>query len=152
MTRRNRRHTRTSTRLAQLLQNWLDTQPAPRGEVLTGDAAFWLSRDPDTLVGIDVAYISADLANRTPDTVSIIDGIPTLTVEILSPSDKHEDVVEKIELYLQSDVQVVWVVDPDLRTVVVHRPDTAAVMFNHEQEITAEPHLPGFKVSVAEFF
>ena len=71
---------------------------------------------------------------------------------ILSPSDKHEEIVEKIELYLTTGVAMVWVVDPDLRTVAVHRPDTAPVLFNVLQELTAEPHLPGFRVPVAEFF
>lgn len=152
MTRRNRRHTRTSTRLAQLLQNWLDTQPSPRGEILTGDAAFRLARNPDTLVGIDLAFISSNQAARTPDTVSFIDGAPVLAIEILSPSDKHEEIVEKIELYLTSGVALVWVVDPDLRTVAVHRPDAAPVLFNVLQELTAEPHLPGFRVPVSELF
>lgn len=152
MTRRNRRHTRTSTLLAHFLQDWLQRQPQPRGEVLTGDAAFRLARNPDSVVGIDLAYISAEVASQTPDNVSVIDGIPILTVEILSPSDKHEEIVEKIELYLQSGVQLVWVVDPDLRTVSVHRPDAAPALFNHLQELTAEPHLPGFCVPVAELF
>lgn len=152
MTRRNRRHTRTSTRLAQLLQNWLDTQPPPRGEVLTGDAAFRLARNPDSLVGIDLAYISAEQAAHIPDAVSFIDGAPILAIEILSPSDKHEEVVEKIELYLSTGVALVWVVDPDLRTVAVHRPETAPILFNVLQDLTAEPHLPGFRVPVSELF
>lgn len=152
MTRRNRRHTRTSTLLAHVLQDWLRRQPLPRGEILTGDAAFRLARNPDTLVGIDLAYISAEQAARIPDAVSFIDGAPVLAIEILSPSDKHEEVVEKIELYLSTGVALVWVVDPDLRTVAVHRPETAPVLFNVLQDLTAEPHLPGFRVPVSELF
>ena len=34
----------------------------PRGEVLSGEAAFRLRRDPDSTFGIDLAYISAEMA------------------------------------------------------------------------------------------
>jgi Uma2 family endonuclease len=47
---------------------------------------------------------------------------------------------------------VVWIVDPDLRTVTVHRPQTPPVLFNTLQELTCEPELPGFKVPVAHLF
>src|SRR5437879_4892815 len=66
MSERNRRHARIVGKLGQLLQNWLVQQAEPRGEVLVGDAGFRLRRKPDTTVGIDVAYISAELSAATP--------------------------------------------------------------------------------------
>jgi Uma2 family endonuclease len=152
MTTRCRRHARTTTRLARLLENWLVCQPMPRGEVLTGDAGFRLRRAPDTTAGIDVAYISAQLARQTPEDVSLIDGAPILAVEILSPSDTHERVVEKIELFLEAGVPVVWIVDPDLKTVTVYRPVAEPVLFNASQELSGDPDLPGFQLRVAELF
>src|SRR5829696_2645871 len=65
ITRRNRRHSRTEANLAYFLGHWLRQQPEPRGEVLDGEAGFRLRRDPDTTVGIDVAYISAELSAST---------------------------------------------------------------------------------------
>ena len=59
---------------------------------------------------------------------------------------------EKIKLYLTTGVALLWIADPDLRTVAAHRPDTAPVLFNILQELTAESHLPGFRVPVAELF
>jgi hypothetical protein len=47
---------------------------------------------------------------------------------------------------------VVWVVDPEFRTVMVHRADAEPIGLNVTHEIDAEPHLPGFKVQVARFF
>jgi hypothetical protein len=44
------------------------------------------------------------------------------------------------------------VVDPYIRAVVVHRPGKEPEMFTVSQELTAEPHLPGFRVSVAKIF
>ena len=37
MTKRNRFHSSIMVRVAQLLANWLDQQPKPRGQVLCGE-------------------------------------------------------------------------------------------------------------------
>ena len=63
-----------------------------------------------------------------------------------------QDVMGKIEEYLQTGVKLVWCVEPTLSTVTVYRPDAAPATFNLHDEITAEPHLPGFRVAVAEIF
>lgn len=152
MTRRNRRHTRSAGNLATLLGAWKNQLHAPRGEVLVGEAGFRLQRDPDTTVGIDVAYVSPELAARTPDDVFLIDGAPVLAVEILSPSDTHEDVTEKIRLLLNHGAQVVWIVDPDLRTITVHRPQNEPVLFNAAQELVGDTELPGLRFRVADLF
>jgi hypothetical protein len=36
--------------------------------------------------------------------------------------------------------------------VTVHRPGAEPELFNVRQEISAEPHLPGFRVPVARIF
>ena len=152
MTRRNRRHSRVTSKLAQALQNWLDRQPLPRGEVLTGDAGFRLRRDPDTAVGVDVAFISADMAANIPDDVFLIDGAPSLAVEILSPSDKHEDITDKVREYLKSGVKLVWIVDPDFQTVTVHQAGAEPALFNRQHELSGGAVLAGFQVPVGELF
>src|SRR4051812_15323904 len=65
MTRRNRFHSYTMTRVARFLDEWREDRPAPNGQVLTGDAGVRLLRDPDTTFGVDVVYVSADVLNRT---------------------------------------------------------------------------------------
>jgi len=152
MTRRNRLHSGVTVNVAYLLEAWRRLQPKPRGEVLGGEAGFRIRRNPDTTVGIDVAYISPDLAARTPRDAKLVDGPPTLAVEILSPSDTHEEITDKVEEYLAVGVPLVWVIDPKFRTVEVHRPGAEPEQFNTRQELTAEPHLPGFRVPVSEIF
>ena len=85
LTVRNRWHSRVLTRVAKILDNWLDHQPEPRGEVLGGEAGCLLRRDPDTVVGLDVVYVSAEVAARKPNDTTLIDGVPTLAVEIAFP-------------------------------------------------------------------
>lgn len=152
MTRRSRRHCRVSSKVTTAIEVWNSTRPEPRGEVLVGEAAFRLTADSDSGVGIDVAYVAPELISETDDDAFEIVGPPILAVEVLSPSDQHRDIVEKIELYLESGVLLVWVIDPDLRVVHVHRPNEEPVSFNIRQQLTAEPHLPGFQIAVADLF
>lgn len=152
LTYRNRRHSRLEAVIAQMLRNWLAQQPWPRGEVYAGDAGCILSRNPDVLVGIDVAYVSADMVARQSEATTMLEGVPTLAVEILSPSDTQQDIDEKLAKYLGAGVPLVWLVDPTDQTVVVYRPRAAPELFNIHAELTAEPHLPGFRVPVAKIF
>src|SRR5438477_7121804 len=112
MTVRNRWHSRIMARLAHLLESWLEGQPEPRGSVLCGEAGVRLRRDPDTTVGIDVVYVSAEVAARQSDETTLIEGVPVLAVEILSPNDTQAEINEKIDDYLAAGVAVVWVSDP----------------------------------------
>jgi len=72
-------------------------------------------------------------------------------VEILSPSDTHEEIVEKIGEYLEAGT-VAWLVDPDFRNVTVYRPGKDGEFFNARQELLGEPYLPGFRVPVVRLF
>ena len=75
-----------------------------------------------------------------------------LAVEVLSPSDTHEDVTAKVDQYLAVGVPLVWIVDPHFRTVTVHRPGQQPDFFTTDDDLTAEPHLPGFQIAVRRFF
>ena len=144
------RHSRAETELAPSWRPGAGPARAARRGRLR-EAGFRLSRDPDSTVGIDVAYVSAEVAAREPD-AAYFEGPPVLAVEILSPSDTLEDIDEKVELYLEMGVAIVWVVHPRFRTVTVYRPGADPVMFSGTQELTAEPHLPGFRVQVDRLF
>ena len=151
MTLRNHMHGEVVANVVHVLKSWNGGQPRPRGLVSGGDTGFRLSRDPDVVVGPDVAYASAELIARTPRTPTFYDGPPLLAVEVLSPSDRHEEVVEKVQLYLDAGV-VVWVVDPDFRWVSVHRPGFEPEVFNASAELVADPYLPGLRATVAAIF
>ena len=149
-TMRNRRHSRVETRVAKFLDNWLDDQPEPRGQIVSGEAGFRLSRNPDTSVGIDVAYVSAEVIAATPASSTFFEGPPILAVEILSPSDTQEAIDDKVALYLELGVLFVWIINPRFRTVTVHRPGDEPELFNVLQELSGEPHLPGLRIRVAD--
>ncbi|MBL8799378.1 MAG: Uma2 family endonuclease [Planctomycetia bacterium] len=152
MTVRNRWHSRIIIRIGYLLECWLIRQPEPRGAVLGGEAGCRLRRSPDSTVGVDVIYISPELAAKNPNDTTLIDGVPILAIEILSPNDTLEQITEKVTEYLDAGVLMVWLVNPYDHTVVVHRPGLAPEMFNQRQELSGDPHMPGLRVPVAEIF
>jgi len=149
---KGRQHAQTEANIAGLLGSWIKAQPKPRGEVLSGECGFQIRANPDTTVGIDVAYISRETAAATAKDAVLIDRPPILAVEILSPSDKQEDILDKVRDYLEGGVKLVWVLEPAIRTICVYRPDVPPMMLNDTQELRGEGHLRGFKVKVAEVF
>src|SRR5262245_22230127 len=152
MTIRNRWHSRIMVRVSYPLERWLEQQQEPRGSVLCGEAGVRLRRDPDTTVGVDVAYVPADVTALQTDETSLIEGVPLLIVEILSPNDTQEQIDEKVETYLGTGVRLVWVVDPHDRTVLIYRPGAEPEFVNIRQELSGDPELPGFRVPAAQLF
>jgi len=99
-----------------------------------------------------VAYVSPELAAATPRSKAFFEGAPTIAIEILSPSDKQEDVDDRIDTYLKSGVPLIWIIQPGFSTVTVYRPDDVPKLYTIRDEITTEPHLPGFRAAISEIF
>ena len=145
-------HSETEVNIAFHLKLWIRQQAIPSGRVFGGEAGFCLRREPLTKVGIDVAYVTTEQMAATLPGASYIEGAPLLAVEIMSPSDDFEGTTDKSEAYLQAGVALGWRVEPALKFLTVFRPDAAPRAFGMGDELTAEPHLPGFRVAVAEIF
>lgn len=48
---------------------------------------------------------------------------PLLVVEILSPTQGYQTVMEKVEAYFANGVKSCWIVSPPFRTITILRPD-----------------------------
>jgi Uma2 family endonuclease len=100
----------------------------------------------------DVSVIRQErLAKLDPD-LGLMPIHADLAVEVLSPTDFAYDVAAKIDEYLRNGFPLVWVVEPNTRTVVVHRADGSVTKLRDNDEITGESALPDFRCKVAEFF
>ena len=78
---------------------------------------------------------------------------PDLVVEVVSPSDRSEDIDRKVEMYLDAGVPLLWVVFPYPRTVRVHPGKGGKpYLLTDADEIDGGDVLPGFKCRVADFF
>jgi Uma2 family endonuclease len=156
MTMRNKHHTRAESKVSYHLEAWVQSQPAPRGSVYSGEVGVLLREEPELSVGIDVVYLNAEQAERNEgvgdDDTTILLAPITLAVEILSPSDTLENIHRKLDWYAECAVPVVWTINPYLRTVTVHRPGLPPDTFNETQELDGGAELPGFRVPVAGLF
>lgn len=152
MTTRGPRHTRVMSRLSFLLWNWLQAESKLVGGVDSGEVRCRLRKDPNEIVGIDVGVWLGPEFVEPPVEPPFYDAPPVLAIEILSPTDTHERVIEKLRRYLDTGVPNVWLVDTDLRAVTVCRSDAEPVLFNSRQTIANQPELPGLELPVAEIF
>lgn len=151
MTIRNRFHAEVESAIAEALRAWRRTQTPPLGKVVSGGAGFRLRGAEDSAVGIDVAYVSPEMAAAVGPKQLLFEGPPVVAVEILSPSDTFGEVAEKVELYMEVGA-VCWVVDYKARTVVVHRAGIGSEALDDDDELIGDPYLPGFRAPVAQFF
>jgi prevent-host-death family protein len=67
---------------------------------------------PDLIVACDVA--------ETTDEKGRYMGTPALVVEILSPSTRSRDMLDKLNAFMISGVKECWLVDPDQETILVY--------------------------------
>jgi Uma2 family endonuclease len=151
-TTRGPRHSTSIARTSQVLANWLDGQPDRDGEVAAGEVRCRIVADPETIVGLDVAYFEGIEFVQLPDGAKFYDGPPVVAVEALSPSDTHEDVSGRIRNLLAAGVCQVWVADPEFRTVTVYRADAEPRLYAAGEMMTGGPELPGFECLVARLF
>jgi Uma2 family endonuclease len=108
--------------------------------------------DPDTVRGPDVSFWSYERlpADQTP--VGYPEVAADLCVEIRSPSNTARKLNEKAGEYLGRGVRMVWVVDPEARTVTVFRKPDEGRLLLENAVVTGEDVLPNFSCRVAEFF
>jgi Uma2 family endonuclease len=79
-------------------------------------------------------------------------GPPDLAIEVLSPDDRAADIRVKVNDYLTHGVQLVWVVNPDEKTVTSYRRSEGPVTVGIEGRLNGGPVLPGFEVELRPLF
>jgi Uma2 family endonuclease len=75
---------------------------------------------------------------------------PDLAVEVLSPNDTSYELDEKLEDYRKAGVPLVWVINPNSRTVRIHRGDNPVIYLREDDELSGEDVIPGFRCLVRE--
>ncbi len=85
-------------------------------------------------------------AHRIPSTATPMVDVPHVIIEIVSPDDRHDEIMEKLADYQNFGVAHIWLVDPGLRSLSIYR----------DGSLTSLPELalPEFHLSIkiAEVF
>jgi Uma2 family endonuclease len=140
-----------ATQLSHRIQSFLDEHP--QGWVLTENSYECFPDDPGKVRRPDVSFIRyGKLPNE-----ELTDGhcpiVPDVAAEVISPNDTHYDVLAKVEEYLGAGVSLVWIVNPNTRTVQIYRREQSEARFLHEDdELTGEDVLPDFRCQVRDIF
>lgn len=137
-------------RLAALLINFVDMQKL--GTVCGAETGFKLESDPDTVVGADVAYISRERLRMVKNVSKFFPGAPDLAVEVISPGNTVTEIDEKIDQYFRADTRLVWIVNPNRRTVGVYTSPIEVKILREDDALDGGAVLPGFRCELAELF
>jgi Uma2 family endonuclease len=80
------------------------------------------------------------------------DVVPDLVVEVVSPTDPAEDLLEKLQEYFQAGVQLVWIVYPRRQIIHVYDSLTQIRGLLRTDELDGGKVLPGFRLALATLF
>src|SRR5215218_2241136 len=96
---------------AQTLGGWISPFVRERRlGIVTGEqGGYVLSRNPDTVVAPDLAFIAKRRIPSGYDLRSFFSGPPDLSVEVVSLSDTSAEVLRKLALYAAANTPLVWV-------------------------------------------
>ena len=102
----------------------------------------------------DVAYFSWEsIPGRRFPKEPIPTLAPDLAIEVLSVGNTAREMLLKRENYFSVGVRLVWIVDPRARTVSVYTTsESPAAVLAESDVLDGAPVLPGFTVSLREFF
>lgn len=143
MTRPRARHARIEGNLYFALRSFLEQNRI--GEVLGADILFVLG--PATKRAPDVSVV---LRPFDPD--QEIEGAPEIAAEILSPSNTRRAMHHKLAQFFASGCQLVWIIDPQTRTVEVWESPAGPSRTLRESDALETPLLPGFTYPIAKLF
>jgi Uma2 family endonuclease len=120
------------------------------GRCLGADGGYRLASQPDTVRAPNVSFIRSEQlpGGRLPDT--FFPGAPDLAVEVLSPSDRVFELIEKANDYLTAGTRLVWVIDPRRPGAIVFRPNAAPEVLGGDGVLNGEDVVPGFSVTLTE--
>lgn len=138
---------KTAGIITTCLTNFL--KESGRGDVVPEQTFQCFPHAPGLVRRPDISFISADRLSGVPEE-GHVPIPPDLAIEVVSPNDKIYELDEKLADYRLAGVTLVWVVNPKLRHVRVHRLDLTMSQLNDGDTLSGESVLPGFTVVVKE--
>jgi len=139
-----------ATALVELLRTFVRTKQL--GKVAC-ETLFRLGPDgPDRRP--DVAFVHSDRVRTAPvaqDSAAWA-VVPNLAVEVIGPTNTAADVQEKLNDYSRAGVEVVWVIFPAQRQVMVYESLGSAHGIQEPGSLPSGTLLAGFTLSLSELF
>ena len=122
------------------------------GYVTDSETGFILTTNPHTVVAPDVGFFRPDRYPEDYPERGFFPMPPDLAVEVISPTDERADIEKGQVLYARAGVPLVWWVDPEQRTVTVHRLGQNPEVLDEVATLDGEDVLPGFFLPIQRIF
>jgi len=103
------------------------------------DAVSDLQRRPD------FAFVSRERWPGLPPNSNAWDVVPDWMVEIVSPNNSADEVIDKVDEYFRAGTRLVWVIFPNAQQVYVYTSPTEVAVHKSADELTAAPVLPSLR-------
>lgn len=102
----------------------------------------------------DVAFVpfSRWPRNRSRPSTNAWDVLPDLGVEIVSPFDLAQEVLEKVDEYFRAGMRLVWVIYPENQVFHVFESFKQVKVLTIEDELDGGIVVPGFRLPLHELF
>jgi Uma2 family endonuclease len=103
----------------------------------------------------DVAYVSYERWPRDrpiPKSDNAWAVAPDLAIEVVSPNDFAEELLEKVQEYFLAGAKQVWVVYPILGMIQVYESLARIRVLTRADELDGGSVLPGFRLPLAQLF
>lgn len=122
------------------------------GRVFGAETGFILERDPDTVKGADVAFITHERLAQIERIERYVPFAPDIAVEVLSPSNSVLEIEEKIDLYFAAGAKLIWIINPRRKTVSVYSAPDKSKTLTEKDTLDGGDVLPGFTHELAKLF
>ena len=122
------------------------------GVCFPDNTGFALPGLTDTVRSPDMAFVRASALPQGGIGSGWIVAAPDLVVEVVSRSETPEELEGKLRDYRAAGTALIWVIDPDRRTVRVLAAGQPEAILTQSDELTGGQVLPGFSLRVARLF
>ena len=122
------------------------------GLVFGAETGFVVERDPDTVIGADVAYVSHERMKDVENLDKFLPFAPDLAVEVLSPGNTVQEIDEKIARHFAAGSRAVWVFKPKQRAVAVYGSPFDVRILGEQDTLDGGEVLPGFALDLSKLF
>jgi Uma2 family endonuclease len=141
-------HGKIQARLTRYLDAYVDEHKLG---MVTNESGYITHRNPDSLRGPDVAFISTERLGQH-DLTAYVPTAPDLVIEIVSEFDTPATVDTKVNEYLAAGAKLIWVVYPDAKRVGAYDDDGHYKGFDVNGVLDGGDVVPNFKLALKDIF
>jgi Uma2 family endonuclease len=132
------------------IQSW--NRQSKLGKVFDSSGGFKLSNG--AIRSPDVSWVTLNkwnsLSREQQKKFAPID--PDFVIELMSPTDRPEELQQKMNEYISCGVKLGWLINPDERQVEIYRRDRDKKIINNPSSLSGEDILPGLTIDLIEIF